>query len=385
MNDIYLDNASSTMPYPEVTERVCQVLGSQYGNAHSVHYKGMEAFRIISRSAETIANILGCDPTELVFTSGGTESNNLAVKGYAFANRGRGRHILTTEYEHASVRQSLESLRKFDFEPGYIPIGPDKSPDIAVLGDRIRKDTILTSMVMVNSETGSMLDIAKTAAAVKKANARCAFHTDAVQGFLKYEIRLDLLEQIDMMSFSAHKIRGPKGIGLLFVRKKTNLEGILSGGNHQNGLRAGTENTPLIAGFAMACELTHARMKNNFMHVSNLKNHLLERLSPLSEQIMLLSPGDASPYILSVSFKGIKGEVLLNHLSSKGICLSAGSACSSRTKVHSHVLEAMHVPKEFMEGAIRFSFNEMNTTVEIDAAVGEIMKILPGLQAIRRK
>ncbi|MBN2853771.1 MAG: cysteine desulfurase [Clostridia bacterium] len=384
-NEIYLDNAASTKPYDEVVERMTEVLKYHYGNASSVHKKGIEAGRIIKSAAVTIAGILNCDPNEIVFTSGGAESNNLAVKGVYEANKGRGSHIITSSYEHPTVLNVVKNMSHNGNMNDILPINSDKTADLNELKDMIKQNTILVSLMHVNSETGAIADIEMASEITREKNSLTIFHSDNVQGFCKIPVDLFKMQNIDLMSISAHKIKGPKGIGALYVRKNTNICCLIDGNRHTNSLRAGTMNTPAIAGFEVAAAMTHRFMKINSEKVSQLKKYLIVNLMSQIDDVLINSPEQSSPYILNVSFKGIKSEVLLNHLSSKEIFVSAGSACSSKKNSYSHVLKAMHVPDDYIGGAIRISFNQDNTQEEIDCLIKEIKEIIPILRMVRRK
>ena len=383
--EVYLDNAASTKPFPEVAARMNEINTYMYGNSSSVHKKGMEAHRIIKESRNVLAEILNCRPEEVFFTSGGSESNNMALKGCAFAgfsNRGK---IITSAFEHPTVLNTVGSLSDFGYDTFICPI--DKSGCIKEndLFESVDNKTLLASIMTVNSETGAIIDVNDLASKMKQINPSIVFHTDAVQAFGKYNLDMAEKSCIDMLSASGHKIKGPKGVGLLYVRKGTRLVPLIEGGGHQEGMRSGTENTAGIAGFAMAASIYSKNRRKYMDHLRDTRDYLIERLDKTIEGFIINSPEESSPYILNVAFRDILSETLLNHLSGKGIYVSAGSACSSRKKSASHVLKAMDVPDEYISGAIRISLEPGTGREDIDAFIGETAAVLPVLRKFRRK
>lgn len=379
--EIYLDNSATTRPYDEVIEYMSEVNRSFYGNPSSLHKKGLESERLVRKAREIIAGSLDVNSNEIYFTSGGTESNNLAILGYLEANQKKGRHVITTKIEHPSVLEVCKNLSKHGYTVDYIDVDRRGVVDINMLRSAINKKTALISIIMVNNETGSVQPIEEIVRIRNSINQDTAIHVDAVQAYGKMEIYPRKLG-VDMLTISAHKIHGPKGAGALYVNKKTRISPIILGGGQESLLRSGTENVPGICGFGLAAEITIARLKENYQKVERLKKLFVDGLKDKIVDCVIISPEDASPYIINVSFKGIKAEVLLHHLEQKNIFVSTGSACSSRKKRHSHVLTAMGVAGCDIEGAVRFSFSSLNSEDDINDAINSLAEILP---QIRRK
>ncbi len=383
--EIYLDNAASTKPFPEVIERIKEINSYLYGNSSSVHMKGLESHRIVKDSRKTIAEILNCRPEEVFFTSGGSESNNMAVKGHAFSRFSTKGNIVTSAFEHPTILNTVKSLEPFGFEARVCGISSDGNLKESDVLKHIDENTILVTIMTVNSETGAYTDMNEIASRIKEINPSTIVHTDAVQAFGKY--KLDMVERndIDMLSASAHKIKGPKGVGILYVKKGIKLVPLIEGGGHQEGLRSGTENTAGIAGFAMAASMFQKKQKEYYDNLCALREYLIVGLKENVDGYIINSPEDSSPYVLNIAFRDILSETLLNHLSGKGIYVSAGSACSSRKKSGSHVLKAINVPEEYIGGAVRVSFEPRSTKDEIDTFISETTAILPILRKFRRK
>lgn len=382
---VYLDNAASTKPYPEVAERMKEILDFTYGNSSSAHSKGVEAHKIIKKSTETLADVLNCHPEELVITSGAAEANNMAIKSYAFANMKAGKTIITSAYEHPTVLKTVRNMSRFGFNNcicGIDDMGYVKECNIK---DNVNQDTLMVSIMTVNSETGTFNDIGKISTEVKSINEKVAVHTDSVQAFCKYKLDMQKWNKLDMLSVSSHKIKGPKGMGMLFIRKGTNIVPLIDGGGHQMGRRSGTENTAGIAGFALAAKMYSKESENYFKHVTDINNHLRKKLATKISDYIINSPINASPYVLNVALKDIRSEVVLNHMAGKNIFIAAGSACSSKHKGNSHVLEAMCVPSDYIGGALRVSFSPTNTKEEIDIFVNELSSVLPRFRSLRKR
>ncbi len=386
MNDkiYYFDNAASTYMFDEVIEYINHINRNFYANASSTHFAGIASHDIVKTDKEALCDILHINPNTLVFTSGGTESNNLAIKGTAFVNFSRKGNIVITAYEHASVINSAKYLEKFGFEIRICPLKSDGTSDIDGLYRLIDDKTILVSTAHVSSELGTISDIEKISSIVKAVNPDCLYHVDAVQSFGKIRINLAKLNGVDMMSFSSHKIHGPKGVGALYVKNNVNIDPLLNG-SVQSGLRAGTQNISGICGFSRAAGIIHNRIDNNHKHVSSLKRYFIENLALTGLETRINTPGCSSPYILNIAFKDIKSEVLLNALSERGICVSSGSACSSKSAKISEVLKAMSLPIDYIEGAIRLSFCEKNTKEDIDYLLKTLEELVPVLSKFIRK
>ncbi|MFA5340705.1 MAG: cysteine desulfurase family protein [Clostridia bacterium] len=380
---VYFDNAASTYMYDEVIEYVNHINRGFYANASSTHFSGMLSSDKVKKSKEIICDILHIKPSNLIFTSGGSESNNFALKGIAFANLSRNSNIVITAYEHPSIINTAKYLVKFGFEIRTCPLSADGSIDLDSLENLIDENTILVSTSHVCSETGALSDISKISSIVKSANGKCYYHVDAVQSYGKIKINLSSLNNVDMMSFSSHKIHGPKGVGALYVKQNTNIDPFISGSTNA-GLRAGTANVSGICGFSMASDIIFNRMDIVNEKINHLKQLLIHELLLIDNEILINTPDYSSPYILNIAFRNIKSEVLLNALSNKGICVSSGSACTSKNKT-SHVLQAMNISKDYIEGAIRISFSDRNTIDEIKILTENLSEFIPKLKLFVRR
>ncbi len=381
--DIYLDNSATTRQYDEVTSLISHISKNTYGNPSSLHTKGIEAERLVNSAREAIAASLSAEPKEIYFTSGGTESNNLAIRGYLSANLRAGKHLITTKTEHPSVLEVFRHLEETGFSVVYLGVDKNGLINIDELSKNIKEDTALISIILVNNETGAIQDINKISAIRNKINPQTVIHVDAVQAYGKIPV-VPSKSGIGLLSMSSHKIHGPKGVGGLYVSKNIRIKPLFFGGGQEALLRSGTENVPGIAGFALAARKTAEKLENNFAHVSSLKNHFIEKLSATDVEHYVISSRSGSPYILNIAFKDIKAEVLLHHLEQEGIFVSTGSACSSHKKNKSHVLEALGISSELIDGAIRFSFSSFNTIKDIDNTIKSIERIIPVID-IRRK
>ena len=384
-NVIYLDNAASTQPFPEVVECMNEINEFIYGNSSSVHFKGIEAHRIIKDSTDVLADFLNCSPEEIIFTSGGSESNNTAVKGLGFAVMGRGGNMVTSAFEHPTVLNAVKSMGDFGFEIRICGLNEEGCVCSDDLIGKIDSNTRLVSIMAVNSETGAKADLGEMSDSVKGKNNKTVFHTDAVQAFGKYKLDMNELKNIDMLSASSHKIKGPKGVGLLYIRKGLNIKPLLDGGGHQGGRRSGTENTAGIAGFAAAAGIYKKNQIEFMKKARELNEYLRQKLLDNTYDIRINSPREGSPYILNAAFRGIMSETLLNHLSGLNICVSAGSACSSKKKSDSHVLSAMKVPGDYIGGAVRISFEPYSQKEDLDTLVKEIKAVLPILRRFGKR
>lgn len=357
-NEYYWDNSATTRISESAAQAVMRMLSQDYGNPSSLHRKGVEAERVMKDARLALARSLKAKEKEIVFTSGGTEANNLALAGLFRGNFRRGKHIVSTEIEHPSVLRTLEYLTSLGAEVTLVPpssTGVVQTDDIM---EAIRPDTILVSAMMVNNETGALMDSAAIGKAIKSLRGDILFHIDAVQAYGKLPISVSELKA-DALSLSGHKLHGPKGIGALFLKSGVKCSPILFGGGQENSLRPGTENLPGIAGLAVAAkEAEESYFLENAVQIRTLLLHGLEK-----REISYLMNGEIEkcvPYILNLSFPGILSEVLLHALESKGIFVSTGSACSSKKKSYSPVLRSMGIPEIQMESALRFSFSSMN-------------------------
>ena len=369
---IYLDNAATTPVNPEVAKTISESLMNDFGNPSSLYGIGAKSEMAIDKARETVASCIGAKPAELYFTSCASESNNIAIYGLAFARRNWGKKIITTGYEHPAVRKPFEMVEIF----------PDKAGTVdenAIL-DAVDSKTCLVSLIHVNNETGAKIDIEKLSALIKEKNPRTAIHVDAVQSFMKYPLDVKKLK-IESLSFSAHKINGPKGIGGLYLRQGTNIKPVFVGGGQEKGLRAGTENIHYIKGLAKACELLKPNIMANLRHYSQLKSHLMEGLSQF-DNVVINSPENAAPYTVNLSFTGYRSETLLHFLDSKGICVSSGSACSKGSR--SHTLTVMKLSNERIDSSLRVSFGVQNTESDVDALIEALKEAKEKLQKVKR-
>ncbi|MBQ1850636.1 MAG: cysteine desulfurase [Lachnospiraceae bacterium] len=388
--EVYLDNSATTQVFPEVAEAMTQIMCLKYGNPSSMHLKGMEAENQIRKAKETLAGILKCTEKEILFTSGGTESDNLALRGVATAYQRRGKHLITTMIEHPAILQTMKYLEEQGFEVTYLPVDGSGRIRLEDLQAALREDTILVSIMHTNNEVGAQQPIAEAGALIKKYNPEILFHVDAVQGFGKAKI-LPKKMNVDLLSVSGHKIHGPKGIGFLYVADKVRLKPILFGGGQQGNLRSGTENVPGIAGMAMAAKKLYDAYDADIDKLTQLKALMIEGLRQIENvQINGLLPeapnGEGTaPHIVSASFRGVRSEVLLHALEEKGIYVSAGSACSSHKPQPSATLKAMGVEKVLLESTIRFSFSVFTTQEELEYTLSVLRELVPMLRMYTRK
>ncbi len=374
--DIYFDNSATTKPYEKVLDIMREVGGNCYGNPSSLHSRGIEAERLINGARDTVAGCMGAESKEIIFTSGGTESNNLAIRGYLEANSRKGGHIITTAIEHPSVLEVFRYLETKGLRVDYLEVGQDGKIILEQLEEKICDDTALISIMLVNNETGTIQPVNEVAVIRDRKNRNTVIHADAVQAFGKFMLN-PAKSGIDLMSLSSHKINGPKGVGALYSSKRLKIKPLILGGGQEGLLRSGTENVPGICGFGLSAELSLKSLDGNHGIVTSLNSYLRRKLSGCSFDYCILSPASASPYILNISFPGLKSEVLLHHLEQKGIFVSTGSACSSRKNKKSHVLTAMGIDNRTADGAVRFSFSGFNTETEIDEMTDALETIIP--------
>ncbi|WAM37347.1 cysteine desulfurase family protein [Caldicellulosiruptor acetigenus] len=381
--NVYFDNAATTRPFDEVIEQLSKFLSQTYGNPSSLHRLGVEAERIVKEAKEIIAKKLGSSSDEIYFTSGGTEANNLALIGCAFAHQKRGKRIVSTPVEHPSVISTLEYLERNGFEIQYVPVDAEGNVDFDQFEKLVDQNTILVSVMLVNNETGHIFDVKKLSEIAKKKNPNVIVHTDAVQAFMKEKTNVKELN-VDLMSISGHKIHALKGIGVLYIRKGVNLQPIIFGGQQQKGVRPGTENMPGIFSFAKAIEVFEKLKASEPDKLRNIKRRLIEGLSAFNNVVINSPLEKTSDAILNVSFLGIKSEVFLHTLESYGIFASSGSACSSKGRTYNKVLHCMGKRMEIAESSIRFSFSYLNKVEEVDYALECIEKALRFLRKIKK-
>lgn len=382
--EVYLDNSATTRCFDDVAALMTRIMCNDYGNPSSLHLKGVQAENYIRYAKETIAKTLKVNEKELIFTSGGTESDNIALIGGAHANYRRGRHLITTQIEHPAILQTMKHLEEEGFRVTYLPVDSYGLIGLEDLKRAMTNDTILVSIMHTNNEIGALEPVAEAGALIKRMNPCTLFHVDAVQGFGKARIYPKRMN-IDMLSVSGHKIHGPKGVGFLYVNEKTKLAPILFGGGQQQGLRSGTENVPGVAGLAKAVELIYASLEQDVEQLYELKQYFVEGLHGL-EGLKLngLTGRDSAPHVVSVSVRGVRSEVLLHALEDKGIYVSAGSACSARKPQPSATLKAIGVEKELLGSTIRFSFSLFTTREEIDYTLQAMYDIIPMLRKYTR-
>ena len=385
--ECYLDNSATTRCTKSVAQVMTEVMCGAYGNPSSLHHKGVEAERYVREARETIAKTLKCTPKEIFFTSGGTESDNLAIRGAAYANARQGRHLITTSVEHPAVLNTMQYLEQQGYEVTYLPVDEYGRVRLSDIEAAIRPDTILVSMMHTNNEIGALEPIAEAGELIKRVNPNTLFHVDAVQGYGKSRIYVKRMK-IDMLSVSAHKIHGPKGIGFLYVGDRVKIRPIVFGGGQERGLRSGTENVPAIAGMAQAAEEIYQNLDEDVERMYGLRARLEDGIRRLENVRFNTLPGrESAPHVLSVSFAGVRSEVLLHALEDKGIYVSAGSACASNhpETSGSATLRAIGLEKELLNSTIRFSLSAFTTEEEIDNTVQALGELVPMLRRYTRR
>lgn len=376
---IYLDNASTTKPSERAKEAVFAAM-EHFGNPSSMHRLGIDAEKIIKKSAENVAGVLGVRPEDIYFTSGGTEANNTAILGFCQKNKKRGRHIITTKIEHPSVLEPFRKLEKEGFEVTYIGVNQNGVLALDEFEKALREDTIFVSCMWVNNETGNIQPVDKLKTIMKKHAPNAALHVDAVQAFGKIECK-PKKHGIDLLSLSAHKIHGIKGTGALYINS-VNAEPLLIGGGQQKNMRSGTENVVGISALGAAC--MEISLASKFEKNAALKERLMKGILDKIPKVKVNGFGDMSPYVLNISFLGIKAEILLHALEAQGIFVSTGSACSSNKPMPSHVLSAMGCSREEIMGAVRFSFGADINEGDIDTVVSVLEKEVGNIRKYMR-
>lgn len=379
--EVYFDNSATTKPSEEVVEVMKNAMIDYYGNPSSLHSLGLKCQNKLMEAKKDIAEKIGAVKEEIFFTSGGSESNNMILKNFAKT----GNHIITTKFEHASVLNTLKNLERSGVNITYLNVDEFGFIDLKELEEAITKNTVLVSIMQVNNEIGSIQNLEKIGKIIKEKSQRARFHVDGVQGFGK--IKIDVKKyNIDFYSASAHKIHGPKGIGFCYVRKTLSINPLIEGGGQEFGMRAGTENLPGILSFVKASDLAFNSLDENYNKVLEVKKYFTERLKEIQD-IKINSPliDNITPYILNVSFFGVRAEVLLHLLEEKGIFVSTGSACSSKSAgtKGSHVLNAIGLNQKCIQGAIRFSFSKHNTKEEVDYTIDALKQSLKFLRRIK--
>lgn len=384
---VYLDNSATTQVCVEAVNKMSDVMLNHYGNPSSLHSMGLDAELIIFHARENIASALHCKSSEIIFTSGGTEANNLAVIGAARALRRRGKSIVTTTIEHPSVLNAMRELEKNGYNITYLKPGEDGAIKVDELNKAVTRDTILVSIMLVNNETGAIQPIEAAKKAVLKAGSPSLVHCDAVQGFCKIPLRPDKLG-IDLLTMSSHKIHGPKGAGALYVRQGARILPIVFGGGQEKGMRSGTEAVPAIAGFGEAAKIAFQKLNETAELTSSLRGYCIEQFRKMPE-IKINAPQNEdesvefplyAPHIMNISALGIRSETMLHYLESEGVFVSSGSACSKGA--HSHVLSSMGLSDDIIDSALRISFSRYNTIEDAKAFVDAIKR---GAQRLERR
>ena len=382
--EAYFDNSATTRCYPEVAEIVVKTMTEDFGNPSAMHLKGVEAEKYVREAAQTLAKILKVNEKEIIFTSGGTESNNLALFGGADANKRSGNHIITTSVEHAAVGQPAERLEQMGYEVTIVPVDHRGVVQLEALEKALRPDSILVSTMYVNNEVGAVMPVEEIAKLVHEKSPKALYHVDAIQAFGKYRI-YPKKAGIDMLSVSSHKIHGPKGVGFLYINEKARIQPQILGGGQQAGMRSGTDNVPGIAGLGVAAKMVYTDFDEKIEHMYQLKERLAEGFLKLPDvRLNGMEIREGAPQILSASFLGVRSEVLLHTLEEKGIYVSAGSACSSHKRKAAGTLSAMGMEAAQRESTLRFSFSEENTFEEVDYALEVIGQVLPMLRRYSR-
>ena len=385
MEEVYLDNSATTMAYECVGDIVRKVMCKDYGNPSSMHAKGVEAEQYIKEAKETFAKLLKVNDKEIFFTSGGTESDNLALRGAAHANQRAGKHLITSAIEHPAIINTMRHLEEEGFRVTYLPVDRYGRIKLEALKEALCEDTILVSVMYVNNEVGSVQPIQEAASIVKAYNKNILFHVDAVQGFGKYRIYPGKLK-VDLCSVSGHKIHGPKGTGVLYIGENVKIKPIVYGGEQQKNVRSGTENVPGIAGLSLAAKTIYQDLDVKVAKMRSLKKHFIEGVGGIEDTtIHGLYDETSAPHIISVGFAGIRSEVLLHALEEKGIYVSSGSACASNHPQVSGVLRGIGARQEFLDATLRFSMSEFTTLQEIDYTLDTLYNIVPRLRKYTRR
>ena len=382
--EVYLDNSATTKCLPSVAALMTKIMCEDYGNPSSMHRKGVESEKYIRYAREVIARTLKVQEKEILFTSGGTESDNIALIGTAFANCRAGNHIITTRIEHPAILQTCAYLEKQGFQITYLPVDANGIIRLAELERAMTRQTILVSIMHTNNEIGSLQPIAEAGELIKRMNPNTVFHVDAVQGFGKFHIYPKKMK-IDLLSVSAHKIHGPKGVGFLYINEKVKVKPIIFGGGQQKGMRSGTENVPGVAGMALAVEEIYKDFEEKTDYLYAIKDRFIKGLADIEGvKVNGLRGRDSAPHVVSVSIAGIRSEVMLHALEDKGIYVSAGSACASNKPATSATLKAIGVEKQYLDSTLRFSFSVLTTEEEIDYTLQQMYDMIPMLRRYTR-
>lgn len=392
---IYLDNSATTRPFNEVREIMNSSMDVDFGNPSSMHNLGVVSENYIKKAKEQVAKTLKCKESEILFTSGGTESDNMAIIGGCRANARVGKHIITSSIEHPAILETCAFMEKQGYEVTYLPVGKDGRVKIDDLKAALRKDTVIVSIMHVNNEIGSVMPLEEIGKAVKENNPSTLFHVDSVQGYGKYRINPKKLN-IDLLSISGHKIHGPKGIGVLYIADKTKISPIIFGGGQQKAMRSGTENVPGIAGIGLAAEIIYSDFDEKMNRLYELKQYFVSELLKIenvSVNGLIRNASDGSdiesikmtaPHVVSASIKGVRAEVMLHSLEDKGIYVSSGSACATNKPSISATLKSIGLPAELLDSTIRFSMSVETTREDIDYTLDVLNELIPQLRKYSR-
>ena len=382
--EAYFDNSATTRVLDSVKDIVVKTMTEDYGNPAAKHRKGMEAEQYIRDARKIIADTMKVQEKEILFTSGGSESNNMALIGTAWANQRAGKHIISTSIEHPSVYNPLGVLEELGFEVTILPVDHDGHISLKELEEAIRPDTILVSTMYVNNEVGAVEPVEEISKIIKAKNPSTLYHVDAIQAYGKYVIR-PKKQGIDLLSVSSHKIHGPKGVGFLYIRSGVKIKPLIYGGGQQAGMRSGTENVPGVAGFGTAVKEMYTDHAEKIQKLIGLKDYMIDRLGEIEGTVINSKKGEASaPQIVSVSFEGVRSEVLLHALEDKGIYVSSGSACSSNHPGISGTLKGIGVAQKLLDSTIRISFSIFNTKEEVDYTIDVLKELVPVLRRYQR-
>ncbi len=383
----YLDNSATTRTYDEVTEYMAHIMRDVYGNPSSMHMAGVEAEQEVKKAKGIIASTMKVDEKEIFFTSGGTESDNLAIIGSAMANKRAGMHLITSKVEHPAVLETMKYLEEQGFTVTYLDTDEYGRVDPGTLRQALTKETILVSIMHVNNEIGAVNDIERLAGVVKEYDPSILFHTDAVQSFGKFNI-YPKRAKIDLVSVSGHKIHGPKGVGILYINEKAKVRPVMFGGGQQKGMRSGTENVPGIAGIGLATKIIYDGLDEQIEKMYELKEYFADELAKLPDVSLNGIPKEgireSAPHIVSASFAGVRAEVLLHALEAKGIYVSSGSACASNKPALSATLQAINIDRKLLDATIRFSFSMQTTKEELEYTLKVLAEELPMLRKYAR-
>ena len=384
MREAYLDNSATTRCFPEVVELMNKIYLEEYGNPSSMHHKGVEAERQIAEAKKTLAQILKVSEKNLLFTSCGTESDNIAIIGGAMANMRKGRRLITTKIEHPAVLESMKYLESQGFEVTYLPVDEYGIVSPELVEEAVRDDTILVSVMHTNNEIGAVEPIREIAKRINEKNPSALFHVDAVQGFGKAQI-YPRKWGIDLLSASGHKIHAPKGTGFLYIGDKVKVKNLIYGGGQQGGMRSGTENVAGVAAMGLAAKMLYQDFENSIERLYGLREKLLAEIADIPDLRVNGPKGrECAPHIISLTVPGVRAEVLLHALEERGVYVSSGSACASNKPHTSATLEAIGLPRPYLDNTIRISLSEMTTEEDILQASAALHEIIPFLRKYTR-